>query len=663
VTRPAKRVLIVGWDGADWRILGPLLEKGLMPNLQAMVESGVMGNLSSLQPMLSPMLWTSIATGKHADAHGILGFAEPDPESGSPRPVRSTSRRCKALWNLLSEAGLKAGVVRWLATHPAERINGFVVSDQFSVAPRQAGGAVRNPAAVWPGDLAEDLAQVAVRPADLTLREMADFVRVDDPGVRSDPRADKLPRLVADMATTQALATLLMQTEDWDFLGVYFEAFDRFSHHFMEFHPPKLPQVSEEDFERYQHVMTSCCRFHDMMLGRLLELAGPHCLTLLISDHGFHSDHLRPDASPDMAEGEPVAWHRPHGILVAAGPETRKDELVFGAGLLDIAPTVLAALGLPVPEDMPGQVLKQIWPAGALTWETTDTYETGEPQPVADDSQDEEDPWVAAQAIKRLVDLGYIEDTSLEGLEDDRRRSLAVVYACTGRSAEALAEMEKLAARGPLDLSATFLMAQLALRTGDYERSRELADQVLAARAEGPWAHLLKGRALLLEGDTSSALEQFAIAAQAQPNLPDLHLQLGMVYLSQERWTEAEQAFQTALAADPCDARGHSGLGTALREQGRLEEAIDAYTRAVGLLHHQPAAHLQLGITLLQAGKLDWAIRALEVTVSLDPEEARAHRLLAEVYRTYRIDPVRAAGHARRAQCIEDGRKAQESGA
>jgi superkiller protein 3 len=136
-----------------------------------------------------------------------------------------------------------------------------------------------------------------------------------------------------------------------------------------------------------------------------------------------------------------------------------------------------------------------------------------------------------------------------------------------------------------------------------------------------------------------------------------------MVYLSQERWTEAEQAFQTALAADPCDARGHSGLGIALREQGRLEEAIDAYTRAVGLLHHQPAAHLQLGITLLQAGKLDWAIRALEVTVSLDPEEARAHRLLAEVYRTYRIDPVRAAGHARRAQCIEDGRKAQESGA
>ncbi|MCE5219538.1 hypothetical protein LLH03_21155, partial [bacterium] len=83
----------------------------------------------------------------------------------------------------------------------------------------------------------------------------------------------------------------------------------------------------------------------------------------------------------------------------------------------------------------------------------------------------------------------------------------------------------------------------------------------------------------------------------------------------------------------------------------------------VGLLHHQPAAHLQLGVTLLQAGKIDWAIRALEVTVSLDPEELRAHRLLADLYQTLRIDPVRAAEHARLVQCLEEGNKAQETGA
>ncbi len=133
MAKMAKRVLLIGWDAADWKMMSPLLEQGKMPNFQKLVEDGVMGNLTSLEPILSPLLWTSIATGKLADEHNILGFAEPRPAGGGIRPVRSTSRKCKALWNIVSDKGLRAGVVHWLATHPAEIINGFVVSDMFSV--------------------------------------------------------------------------------------------------------------------------------------------------------------------------------------------------------------------------------------------------------------------------------------------------------------------------------------------------------------------------------------------------------------------------------------------------------------------------------------------------------------------------------------------------
>ncbi len=65
-----RKVLLVGWDGADWKIIHPLLDAGKMPNLTALIENGVMGNLSSLRPELSPMLWTSIATGKRPYKHG-----------------------------------------------------------------------------------------------------------------------------------------------------------------------------------------------------------------------------------------------------------------------------------------------------------------------------------------------------------------------------------------------------------------------------------------------------------------------------------------------------------------------------------------------------------------------------------------------------------------
>src|SRR5262245_61079923 len=104
----AKRICLIGWDAADWKMINPLLERGQMPNLHKLIDNGVMGNVASLSPMLSPILWTSIATGKHADKHMILGFAEPDGDSGKLRPVTSTSRKSKAIWNILSEHGKRA---------------------------------------------------------------------------------------------------------------------------------------------------------------------------------------------------------------------------------------------------------------------------------------------------------------------------------------------------------------------------------------------------------------------------------------------------------------------------------------------------------------------------------------------------------------------------
>ncbi|MDQ6654322.1 MAG: alkaline phosphatase family protein [Verrucomicrobiota bacterium] len=60
----AQKLLLVGWDAADWQLIHPLMDAGRMPHLKRLVESGVIGNLLTLQPVLSPILWTSIATGK-----------------------------------------------------------------------------------------------------------------------------------------------------------------------------------------------------------------------------------------------------------------------------------------------------------------------------------------------------------------------------------------------------------------------------------------------------------------------------------------------------------------------------------------------------------------------------------------------------------------------
>src|SRR5512136_1952148 len=95
---PAARVLLIGWDAADWKVINPLLDAGKMPNLAKLVDGGVIGNLATLSPDLSPMLWTSIATGKRPFKHGVFGFTEPDPETGGIRPITNLSRRTKAVW-------------------------------------------------------------------------------------------------------------------------------------------------------------------------------------------------------------------------------------------------------------------------------------------------------------------------------------------------------------------------------------------------------------------------------------------------------------------------------------------------------------------------------------------------------------------------------------
>ena len=133
---PKRKVLLIGWDAADWKVVKPLLDAGKMPNVQRLVKSGASGQIATLHPPLSPMLWTSIATGKRPFKHGIHGFSEPTPDATGIRPVTNLSRSSKALWNIFSQNDLRSIVIGWWPSHPAEPIRGAMVSDHFHRAGR-----------------------------------------------------------------------------------------------------------------------------------------------------------------------------------------------------------------------------------------------------------------------------------------------------------------------------------------------------------------------------------------------------------------------------------------------------------------------------------------------------------------------------------------------
>ena len=662
--RLTQRVLLLGWDAADWKIIHPLLERNEMPALKRLIETGVSGNLSTLQPILSPILWNSIATGKCADKHGILGFTEPAPDGKSVRPVRSTSRRAKAMWNILSQCGLHSAVVNWFASHPAEPIAGTVFTNQFPKIARDEAGEVipLDARAVHPPEL-RDLAETfRVRPRHITPEQMLPFFPETIPTDIHDPRLRMLTHLLAECASVQNAASFLAAGDDWDLLAVYYETIDHAGHGFMEYYPPAMEHVGADDAAAFQYVVTGVYRFHDMLLARLLELVGPETTVIILSDHGFHSGELRPAVKQHSRdphdkfgdEMNPVAWHRQQGIFVAAGPAIRRDELLHGATLLDIAPTVLTLLGVAVPDDMDGRALTNILADPLPEPAHVPSYE--EPHPLdgvhRDLSTEETDPWAARQALEQLAALGYIEmpdaddpDKLVTSTLWDRRWSLAQVYISTSRPAQAEPILRELL----VERDVPPLRCSLALCLLSLSRPAEALETVFPLLAADDFAHmarLIAGQAKLRLDDTAEALRLLEPLRGDELRLPRLSLALGQTYLRCGMLPEAEAAFRRALERDEDDAEAHDGLGVVLRRQRRYEDAIYEHMRAAALQHHRAQTHINLGIALAQGGQVDWAIRAFEQGAQLAPEQPFPHRCLARLYFSKKKDRARARFHA-----------------
>ncbi|MDE3199248.1 MAG: alkaline phosphatase family protein, partial [Acidobacteriota bacterium] len=173
----SRRLLLIGWDAADWKVARPLMEQGRMPHLRRIVEGGASGHIATIHPPLSPMLWTSIATGKRAVHHGIHGFFEPAPDGRGAQPVSNLSRSTKAIWNILNQNGLRSIVIGWWPSHPAEPIDGVMVSDLFHRANNPIGeGWPLLEHSVHPASLAETVGALRVHPDSLTPEAVERFI-------------------------------------------------------------------------------------------------------------------------------------------------------------------------------------------------------------------------------------------------------------------------------------------------------------------------------------------------------------------------------------------------------------------------------------------------------------------------------------------------------
>lgn len=645
--RIARKLLILGWDAADWKIVDGLFAQGALPNLKGLVGSGVRGDITSLDPKLSPLLWTSIATGKTADKHGILNFVEPDPSGAGLRVSSSTTRKTKALWNILGQSGLRTMVVGWYATHPAEPIRGVMVSNLFQEGvPSDAGEPwALAPGSVHPPALSARVAELRLHPAELTGDELLPLLPTLRGMDHRDPRVQKLAHLVAQCASVHNVATeLLARREEWDCAMVFHEAIDVACHHFMQYHPPRMARVSETDFALFRHVVGGVYQLLDMMLGTLLSVAGPETTVILLSDHGFHSDHLRPrvQGATDGTHGAMDAtWHRQLGVLAMAGPGIVRGGTVYGASLLDITPTALTLLGLPVGADMDGRVLveaidRPVQIERVFGWDDLEGEDGRHPPDLR------VDPLEARDAMRQLAELGYIEKppTTTEGAKEQialyRRETafnLGVVYMTTGRPGLAAPIFEGLCHEHPEDVRFVMNLAHTLYALGRHDRTVSLLEGLVSRRPDLPDALLLRGAALFAKGRTGEAALALEGAERQTPDRPDLLCTLADAYIHLERWEDAGRILSRACSIDPQDASVHHKRALLALGQKRFEEAVEHALRAVELRHFFPAAHYTLGVALTRMRDFDDAVKAFGATISMQPGMIDAHRYLASIFR------------------------------
>ena len=452
-----------------------------------------------------------------------------------------------------------------------------------------------------------------------------------------DTRIATLAKLLAECVSTHMAATHLLATEEWDFLAVYYDAVDHFCHGFMPYHPPAQAGIDEKDAAIYGEVVRGCYRFHDMMLAGLLQAAGPDTTVLIVSDHGFYNDHQRPMGSPQHPSG-PTISHRPFGVLAMHGPGLRQDERIYGAGLLDVAPTVLSLFGLPAGEDMPGRVWREAvadpeWqpPARIPTWEDV----PGDAGLHPPEDRAARDPEAERAALQQLVELGYMEkpsedtEAAMRTLRLDQTANLAHVYLGSDRPELALPLLETVARDWTEQPGYLLELAQCCFKLGQTERARQLIEELQGKPEFASRADILQGELAFGLGDTTAALAHLrrAAAAAEGSRLPTQHLQIGDACLKERQWEDARGAFEQAVAIDADCAEAHHGLAIVALRERRNADAAEHALRSVGLKHYRAAAHLHLGIALARLGRFERAVQAFRTCLSIQPGVIAAHRL------------------------------------
>ncbi len=633
---PDSRVLVLGLDGMDPQTVDLLMSEGKLPNFAELRRSGAYGRLLSQKPLLSPIIWTTIATGKGPSEHGIGHFVAMASDTGEEMPASSTMRRVEALWNIVSDAGRSVATVGWWATWPPEAVNGAVVSghtayhvlfeDGLTAGTSGAGDADEQK--TYPPELLERIAPLLKPPTDLGAEELARFVDVaPEELARPFDFSDDLAHFRWALATAQSYRDVgleLWREDRPDLALVYIEGTDSTSHLFGHlFRAEGLGGELAEQQKKFGRAVEEMYLFADRLLGEYMAAMDERTTLVVLSDHGFELGALHDDPSKtrDLRRVS-ERFHRLEGILYLYGHQVKKHARIDRASILDVTPTVLALLGMPPARDMPGRVLSEAFvdepgPQRVATYEGPGTSVSGAGEPSAGA--------VSQAQLEHLKILGYLGGAgdapqapppAAPGEVSSPRgeRNLAAIHFQAGRYREAAEAYRRLVAADPEKAS---LRASFAGALGALERyDQALAELTRAIELEPLNVEAYHNRAVIFErrGEPEKAVADYRTAVRYNPQYePSRQALLRLTGSADVRAPESEAEARAAqLVQEASEAARKTNYPEAMRLLDEAEQASPEY-----VLTYQYRSNVAYLMGDLEAG-----IAALERALELEPDNA-----------------------------------------
>jgi hypothetical protein len=346
INQTGLKVALVGLDGADWRVLRPMIDKGELPAFAGMIRNGSTASLATFPDSNSAVIWTSIYTGALPARHGVLDFFRIAlPGMGPPglypvhrtffkelagrvvrlRMINRYAVHALPIWEIADHEGMTIGVVdgyyySFPAIRPSQKDSFFLSYglDGYEQDPR--------------GKKMEE-AELFVQPVSL-FRDLRPLLELPD-------------------FEWQSAATfhLLDRRPQPRFLNVYTHEPDTVQHlNWKWYQPQYFLGVDEKDVREKGDRIPAMQRGFDAFLGKLQQRLEPDTVLIVASDHGHAPTILHQDFYTQHRHGPP-------GILLMQGGPVKPGHVIEAPHILDLYPTILYLLGLPVPEDAAGKVL------------------------------------------------------------------------------------------------------------------------------------------------------------------------------------------------------------------------------------------------------------------------------------------------------------------